>query len=197
MSKKNTTQKAEPEESLRSLSDLSLQITVFICGASLMSFEIIATRFLAPSFGNSIYVWGAVISLFLGSMTIGYALGGKITERYLASTSLPLILIGAGAFILLAPAIQATVCRTFEPLGARMGTLGASLLLFAPASLLIAMVSPIAVHACVAEISKVGTTAGRIYAISAMGSIVGTLVTSFFRFRCWVSPASRFCLRPL
>ncbi|MCA9425329.1 MAG: fused MFS/spermidine synthase [Candidatus Omnitrophica bacterium] len=180
MSKKNTTQKAEPEESLRSLSDLSLQITVFICGASLMSFEIIATRFLAPSFGNSIYVWGAVISLFLGSMTIGYALGGKITERYLASTSLPLILIGAGAFILLAPAIQATVCRTFEPLGARMGTLGASLLLFAPASLLIAMVSPIAVHACVAEISKVGTTAGRIYAISAMGSIVGTLVTSFF-----------------
>ncbi len=179
MSTKNT-QTAESDYPSRPLSDLSLQITVFICGAALMSFEIIATRFLAPSFGNSVYVWGGVISLFLGAMTIGYTLGGKISERYLASTSLPIILIGAGAFILLAPAIQESVCRAFEPLGARMGTLCASLILFSPAGLLIAMVSPIAVHACVSEMSKVGTTAGRIYAVSAMGSIVGTLATSFF-----------------
>jgi spermidine synthase len=145
-----------------------------------MSFEIIATRFLAPSFGNSVYVWGAVISLFLGAMTLGYTLGGRVTEKYSASSSLPLILIGAGAFILLAPAIQESVCRFFEPFGARVGTLGASFILFSPAGLLVAMVSPIAVHACVEEISKVGATAGRIYAVSALGSIFGTLVTSFF-----------------
>ena len=173
-----TTPPVKPEKP--SLPDLSLQITVFVCGAALMSFEIIATRFLAPSFGNSVYVWGAVISLFLGAMTLGYALGGRVSEKHPVSSSLPLILVGAGAFTLLTPAIQGPLCRAFEPYGARLGTLGASLILFSPASLLIAMVSPIAVHACVEEMSKVGTTAGRIYAVSAMGSILGTLATSFF-----------------
>lgn len=162
------------------LSDFSLLLTVFVCGAALMAFEIIATRFLAPFFGNSVYVWGAVISLFLAAMTVGYSLGGRIAERIPASTSLPLILIGAGAFILLAPAIHEPVCRSFEPLGARLGTLLASLILFSPAGLLIAMISPIAVHASVEEVSKVGSTAGRIYAVSAVGSIVGTLGASFF-----------------
>ncbi len=54
----------------------SLEILVFSCGAMMMVFEILGSRVLGPYVGTSTYVWTSLIGVILGSMSIGYALGG-------------------------------------------------------------------------------------------------------------------------
>jgi len=53
-----------------------LYAVVFVCGAVLMSLEMIGSRMLAPYFGNSIFVWGSLISVVLAALSLGYWLGG-------------------------------------------------------------------------------------------------------------------------
>jgi hypothetical protein len=43
-----------------------------------MGLEMVAARVLAPYLGNSIYVWGAVISVVMIALSLGYALGGQV-----------------------------------------------------------------------------------------------------------------------
>ena len=59
-----------------------LRFIVFACGAALMGLEMVAARVLAPFLGNSIYVWGAVISVVMIALSLGYALGGQIADRF-------------------------------------------------------------------------------------------------------------------
>ena len=47
-----------------------------------MGIEIVAARVLAPLLGNSIYVWGSVISVVMVALSLGYWLGGRIADRY-------------------------------------------------------------------------------------------------------------------
>ena len=67
----------------------------------------------------------------------------------------------------------------FESLDVRYRTLLASLVLFAPPSICMGMVSPFAVRLAASRVSDLGTVAGSLYAVSTLGSIVGTLLTSF------------------
>ena len=54
---------------------------MFIAGGSLMCVEIIAGLTIAPFFGSSVFVWGSVIGVFMGALSLGYLAGGKIAER--------------------------------------------------------------------------------------------------------------------
>ena len=55
-----------------------------------------------------------------------------------------------------------------------------SIVFFAPASFFLGMVSPYAIKIKIVELSKTGTVAGNLYAISTTGSIVGTFLAGFF-----------------
>src|SRR5687768_9231524 len=57
-----------------------LKLLVFVSGAVLMGLEIVGSRILAPSFGNSVFVWGSLISLFLIALSAGYYVGGAISD---------------------------------------------------------------------------------------------------------------------
>src|SRR5205085_12315153 len=48
-----------------------LQIVVFVSGAVLMALEIGGSRVLAPHFGNSVFVWGSLISIVLIALSLG------------------------------------------------------------------------------------------------------------------------------
>ena len=49
-----------------------LRAIVFVCGAALMALELVAARVLAPALGNSIFVWGSVISTVMLALSLGY-----------------------------------------------------------------------------------------------------------------------------
>ena len=65
----------------RGTRQLPLKILVFWAGAVLMGLEIAGSRVLAPHFGNSVFVWGSLISVFLIALSLGYYLGGRMADR--------------------------------------------------------------------------------------------------------------------
>lgn len=156
-----------------------------------MGLEMVAARVLAPYLGNSIYVWGAVISVVMIALSIGYALGGQLADRFGAARSLPVVIAGAGVFTALAPVVAEAVLPGVADLGPRLGSLVAATAIYFVPSLLLAMVSPLGVRlAARAGMAHLGRSAGNLYAVSTAGSIAGTLATSF-----WLIPV--LSLEPL
>jgi spermidine synthase len=150
-------------------------------GAVVMALEIIASRVLAPHFGSSVYVWGSIISVFLAALALGYALGGRLADRAPTLPALGLALLGAAG-------CQAVLLLLGEPLAAALGTatggspggtLLATAVLFGPPSVLLATVSPWAVKLAGRDLSRLGDTAGRLFAVSTAGSLAGTLGCTF------------------
>lgn len=57
-----------------------LSLAAFAAGFSLMTFELVAARILAPSIGNSTYVWTSVIGVIMLALSLGYFMGGKMAD---------------------------------------------------------------------------------------------------------------------
>lgn len=158
-----------------------LELIVFVCGASLMALEFIAARLLAPALGSSLFVWGAVISIVMVALSLGYWVGGQIADRFGSTRTLAPAIAGAGLFTVLVPALTDVVLPLVSGLGARTGSLVASAIVFFVPALLLAMVSPLGVRlATGTRIDHVGRSAGQLYAISTAGSIAGTVATAFW-----------------
>jgi predicted membrane-bound spermidine synthase len=158
-----------------------LDVLVFVCGAALMALEIVAARVLAPTLGNSIFVWGSVISSVMVALSVGYWAGGHIADRFGAARTMGPIIAGAGVLTVLAPIVASPVLPWAADLGPRAGALAASALIFFLPSLLLAMVTPLGVRLAAAKgMAHIGRSAGRLSSISTAGSILGTLATSFW-----------------
>jgi spermidine synthase len=159
-----------------------LLVVVVIAGASLMAYQIVGSRLLAPYFGTSTFVWGSLISVFLGALAAGYAVGGRIADRHPVPGALALLLAASsllvGATVLVAAPVQEAIIRA--DLGVRLNPLLASVALFGPASVLMGMVSPYAVRLRAGDIASLGRTAGSLYGMSTFGSILGTLTAAFW-----------------
>jgi spermidine synthase len=155
---------------------------VFVCGAVLMGLEIVGSRMLAPYFGNSIFVWGSLISVVLAALSLGYWLGGLIADRRPRASVLGGLIAFPGVIIALMPFVYPGLNRTLAAgdLGARLGPLLSCLVLFLVPSVFLGTVSPFAVRLQARAVASVGSTAGGLYAVSTAGSIVGTLLTAFY-----------------
>jgi len=161
---------------------LAVAAAVFLSGAVLLGVEIAASRVLAPTFGSSLYVWGALIGVVLTGLAVGYWLGGTLADRWPS----PYLFVGAialgAALVLAIPLVDTWVLEqvvAWDP-GPRLDPLVAAILLFGPMSVALASVSPIAVRLAARDIERLGRTAGRLFAISTAGSIAGTFATSFW-----------------
>jgi spermidine synthase len=161
-------------------------IAVFVAGAVLLGVEIASSRVLAPFFGTSLYVWGALIGVVLAGLSTGYWLGGAAADR-LPSPSLLVGLLGVAALLVLAiPFVDGWVLDqvvAWDP-GPRLDPLVATVLLFGAPSVVLGGVSPVAVRLRARELEHLGRTAGRLFAVSTAGSIAGTFLTAF-----WLIPA--------
>ncbi len=159
-----------------------IKFIVFTCGALVMSFEILGSRVLAPNFGNSIFVWGSLISVFLAGLSAGYYMGGKFADINPSTRKLGLITALPGIMFLTFPLYGYPISNwIFDmELGIRMAPLLASIVLFFIPSVFLGMVSPYTVKLMICSLHTSGTTVGSLYALSTLGSIVGTLVTSFY-----------------
>ena len=157
-----------------------LHCCIFLCGAALMIIELTGSRILAPFLGTSLVVWTSLIGIILASLSLGAWWGGLLADR----RPEPRLL---GRIVLLAAWATAAIgiSKTWV-LGALQNTGGlhiaavtATVILFAPAAVLLGMVPPFAVRLCLHDREHGGRIAGALYAISTIGSIVGTFLAGF------------------
>lgn len=160
---------------------LWLYITVFITGAAVMVIELLGTRLIAPFYGASLYVWTSVIAVTLIALALGYFIGGHWADRA-RRAGLAFIIALAGFLTLLVPWLTAPVLLATDPLGLRMGTFISTLALFTPSLLMLGMVGPFAVKRATSSLDGVGASTGSIYAVSTVGSVIGTLFLGFYLF---------------
>lgn len=168
--------------------EFRLQAVAFLCGAGLMALEMAGVRILEPHFGTTIYVWGSIIGIFLGALSLGYWAGGRIADRSPQLSTLGMILFVAAALVFLVPWISIPLCQWLNGTGgagaaaiedSRLRSVVASLILYAIPSALLGTVSPFAVRLAARDVAGLGHVAGTLYAISTVGSIVGTFLASF------------------
>ncbi|HEU4985316.1 MAG TPA: fused MFS/spermidine synthase, partial [Nitrososphaera sp.] len=159
-----------------------LPFTVFVTGACVLVIEIVATRVLAPYFGNTIYSVSSVISVVLAALSVGYWLGGRVADKHPSKRLFFAIITFSGVLVLLMQFLQATLLPAYGyslPLAA--GPLIMSTALFFIPSFVLGMLSPFAI-ALQQRDSKdqgVGTTAGQMFFFSTVGSIAGSLLAGF------------------
>jgi spermidine synthase len=159
-----------------------LNVIVFISGAVLMSLEIVGSRVLAPYFGNSIFVWGSLISVVLAALSLGYYWGGWLSAREPSYARLLTLLLIPGILIFVLPFIYPTVNAWIASIdfGTRLNPLIASTIFFLLPGVFLGTISPYIIRLAATQLSTVGSTAGTLYAVSTCGSIFGTLLTAFY-----------------
>jgi spermidine synthase len=156
--------------------------SVLLSGAVLLGVEIAASRVLAPYFGNSLFVWGAIIGVILAGLSAGYWLGGVAGDRWPTSLLLAGTIAAGGVIVGLIPFVDTAVIEAvlaWDP-GPRLDPLLCALILFGPMSVVLSAVGPIAVRLQATSVQHAGATAGRTFAISTAGSIAGTFATAFW-----------------
>lgn len=151
-------------------------------GFFVMAVELLGARLLAPSFGNSIYVWGGVITVFMLALSVGYLAGGQLSLYAPSLPKLGLIVIVAALATLPMLMFGASLVdwvfdRVNDP---RYGSLLTSTALFFLPIAISGMVSPYAIRLLVRRLHASGQSAGGLYFVSTFGSAAGTLTTSFW-----------------
>lgn len=151
-------------------------------GFFVMAVELLSGRLLSPYFGSSIYVWGAIITVFMLALSIGYLIGGRMSLdrprlRVLAAI-LVLAALATGPILLFGDAIMEWLFDGIQD--PRYGSLAASTLLFFVPTVISGMVSPYSVRLLTRHHQESGRNAGTLYFVSTLGSAAGTILTSFY-----------------
>ena len=159
-----------------------LYLIVPLAGAVSMGVQMCGARMLEPYFGTGIYVWGAVIGVFMFALSLGYFLGGRLADRFPTFNSLGLIILIAAVLTMLVNSVASHICpflnESFQ-VEVRYRTLLACLALFAPPTALLGMVSPFAIKLAARQVADLGRITGSLYAVSTLGSIISTFLLTF------------------
>ncbi len=163
------------------ISKYKIYLTVFISGFVLMVFEIVGSRILAPYLGSSSVVWTSIIGVILGFMSLGYWVGGKLADKHPKLNWLASVLVLAAISILIINLGKDFILYTITKFSISLiaKSLLSSVLLFSIPSFLMAFVTPFAIRLNINKVKNSGETAGTIYAISTIGSILGTFFSGF------------------
>jgi len=161
---------------------LWLFATAFVTGAVVMALEILGSRLLAPVFGNSLFVWGALIGVILAAMSSGYAMGGWLADRHHGGLVLAGLLLASGAWTFLLawlgqPVMLKVSAWIADP---RWGPCLAASLLLAPPAFGLSGVLPALLRLSIGDMGHLGRHTGFMIAVSTVGSLAGTWGTAFY-----------------
>src|SRR5579859_6489869 len=170
---------------------------VFVSSCCTLILELVAGRILAPFIGVSLYTWTSIIGVVLAGISLGNYLGGRIADRWPERRTLGVLLVAGGlASLAILPLINtATAIPTGELIDAGNRLSGVlpldraavlilrivviTLLIFFPPSFILGMVSPVVIKLTLRDLAHSGGLVGKVYALSTLGSIVGTFATGF------------------
>jgi len=164
-----------------------LEITVFLSGAVVMMLELTGSRILAPFVGTSTFIWTSLIGVILASLSLGYYHGGEMADKDPSQKRLSQVLFLAGISIGVVAILNQTVLAYLTSLfvSVKWSAATSACVLFGVPAYLLGMVSPQAVRIRMKDIETSGATIGRLYALSSLGSIVGTFLVGFY-LMAWV-----------
>ncbi|MDL2210695.1 fused MFS/spermidine synthase [Desulfovibrio sp. OttesenSCG-928-O18] len=150
-----------------------------------MVLEMAGARVIAPHLGTSIIVWTALIGVILAALSLGYWLGGKYADKNPTARKLGMIIAGGAFFVLLAAVLQAGLLGVVAGAGwpLQVSAIVAAVLLFAVPAVFMGMVSPYIIQVKLLDYkdkSRTGSVIGRFYALSTVGSIVGTFLGGYW-----------------
>ena len=153
---------------------------VFLASFSMLVIEIVAGRILAPYVGVSLYTWTSIIGVVLAGISLGAYLGGVIADRHphISTLGWILFLSSLGAFSI--PPLTNWMGGTYFHTSLMVRILLITAIIFFIPSCFLGMVSPVVVKLTLSNLEKTGNVVGKIYAISTLGSILGTFTTGFF-----------------
>ncbi|MCJ7700434.1 MAG: fused MFS/spermidine synthase [Anaerolineales bacterium] len=176
-----------------------LYFTVFASGMTTLGIELGASRLLGSVFGTSNLVWASIIGLILIYLTLGYFIGGWWADRSPHPKTF-YTLLSWGAFTAgVIPFVSRPVLRAaadafdYLEVGVLVGSFSAVVILFVIPITLLGTISPFAIRLTLRDSRDAGKISGRIYAISTLGSFVGTflpdlvlipLIGTTFTFLC-------------
>lgn len=149
---------------------------------STLAVELSASRLLGNVFGTSNIVWANVIGLILVYLTLGYFIGGRWADRSPQRKTLYRIIIWAAFLSALIPLIARPILQSAAAavVGIEaslvIGSFLAVLVLFSVPVTLLGTVSPFVIRLAVQDVQHAGRVSGQIYALSTLGSILGTFI---------------------
>jgi spermidine synthase len=171
----------------RARANAPLLLVVATGGMTTMAVEMAASRLLGPYFGDSILVWANLIGLILIYLSLGAYLGGRWADRRPRAETLYTVTAFSALWVGLIPLVAAPVLRLAQAAFGRSGAalaaydalqIGGSflsvLVLLAPPVILLGAVSPFAIRLLTHRAHRAGSRAGQVYALSTIGSILGT-----------------------
>lgn len=158
-----------------------IYVPVFLTGAAIMVIELLGTRIIAPFYGASLYVWSSLISVTMIALALGYYIGGRFSDSRF-NIRLSWIIASGALLILMIPWLAKPILLFSDPLGLRAGAFFSALVLFTPSLTMLGMIGPVAIKLATNELTGIGTSVGSIYAVSTIGSVVGTILLGFLLF---------------
>jgi spermidine synthase len=159
-----------------------LLFSVFVSGMTTLAAELSASRLIGNVFGTSNLVWASIIGLILIYLTLGYFLGGRWADRWPEAGAMYRVLAWAAFTLGLTPYLAGPVLRfaakAFEGLqaGVLIGSFAVVLVLFSIPVTLLGTITPFAIRLSVDDPRHAGVASGTIYAISTLGSFIGTFI---------------------
>jgi MFS family permease len=171
---------------------LLLVVQAIVSAASLVV-EIVAGRMLAPYVGMSLYTWTSVIAVVLAGFSVGHWWGGLLAERAHRPA------LRATGWAMLAAALSTAIAivllqRIAGPVLQAVGhpvwgiAVLATLVFFLP-SCFAGIPAPVLARIAVEGPGRSGRALGAIFAVGAVGAILGTLLAGFL-FISWLGTAA-------
>ncbi len=161
-------------------------LVVFVSSMGVMIIELVASRLISKYFGSSLYTWTGIIGVVLGGISLGNFIGGRLADRFSPRSIITILLLIASLLTFLVLVLDLLLFRimdrgAFTTVTAAVAfrSLLLILVLFFLPSTSLGTVSPVMAKYALEQSDRVGNTVGSIYAVSAIGSIVGTFLSGY------------------
>jgi spermidine synthase len=157
-----------------------LFLVLVIEGGALMAVELMGAKLVAPFYGNSLYVWTAVLTITVLGLTLGYYAGGRLSKKRPSERMLFIILGISAVLVLVLPLTASIAIALTKGMGLISGICITCALLLLPPMFCFGMVGPMVVALMSSQLETVGKTAGTVYFTSTLGGIAATFFLGLY-----------------
>lgn len=157
-----------------------LLLSAFISGGGVMVAELTSAKLISNYYGNSLYVWSAVLAITLGGLAAGYFFGGYFSSLKERSIILRICLLITALLMFFMPFIASLIMEITINISMKSGIVVSCLVFLFPVLFCFGMVSPLIIGVIEQRINQPGIVSSIVYSVSTIGGILLTFLTGYF-----------------